>query len=203
MKIDKIDFFYGLSDKTKEKISYWFLSFFLSISILFLNRSDGAFLHLDFTPSIKGIALTGLSIFFLGLVAYSFILAVIIYTDLQMFKSRQKKNYINKPVLSPEQKDKVLKKIRLRKELYAVIIKPHSLPFKLTDSQWRYYTSRIGNRAEIVSKARFLCWIEDKVKEDAQFNDDEMIFLNDLLFSTDDLKVFSHLQEEKKRKPSQ
>ena len=198
MNIDKFDLFYGLSDKTKEKAIYWVVSFCLSFSILFINRSEDTFLHLKMSSSFKGIALFGLTIFFLGLIAYSFILGVVIVTDIFMFKDKQKKNFINKPVLSFEQKDKVLKKIRARKELYAVIIKPQSLPYRLTDKQWRYYTSKIGNRAEIASKAKFLLWVEGKVKTDNHLNDDEILFLNELLFSSDDLKLLSRIHKEAK-----
>lgn len=194
LKIDKFDIFFGLSDKTKEKMRYWFLSLFFSILVLFLKRSEDSFLHLEFPSGLGEAILFSLSIFFIGLVAYSLILGSMIVTDIHMFKTEQKKSFIDKSILNLEQKDKVMKKIRARKELYTVVIKPKNLPYELTEQQWRYCVSKIGNRSEVAAKAKFLFWVEQKIKNNSPLNEDELLFLNELLFSTDDLKLLSYLR---------
>lgn len=203
MNIDKFDIFFGLSDKTKEKSVYWIFSFVITVATLLLNRTNDTFLHLEFPTDFKGIALFGLTIYFLGLVVYSVVLGVMIVTDLCMFRTKRKKSFIDKPVLSAEQKEEVFKRFRVRKELYALVIKPHRLPYTLTDKQWVYYTSKIGNRAEVASKVKFLLWIEEKVKTDSPLSSDDLTFLNELLFCSDDVKLLSRLHNETIRKPSQ
>ncbi|MCK2000137.1 hypothetical protein MZM54_01900 [[Brevibacterium] frigoritolerans] len=200
MWIDKYDIFYGISGQTKERIMYWTFSFIFSIILLFWLQEKSSILYFGLPTDQKSTILLLISIFLLGLVMYILILLVAVLADVKQFKKKQKKYFIRTRVLSNLQKERALKKIQMRKDLYSIIIQPDGVKYSaLTENKMNYYVKKLGTRNEILSKTMFLNLMGRKIKEELSLKDKEIDYLNDLLFSNEDIEIFQRLKNDMKK----
>lgn len=200
MWIDKYDMFYGISGQTKEKIMYWTFSFIFSITLLFWLREKRSILYFELPTDQKSALLLFISVFFLGLVMHILFLLIAVLADIKQFKKKQKKYFIRSRVLNTIQKERSLKKIQIRKELYSIIIQPDGVRYTaLDENKKRYYVKKLGTKNEILSKTMFLNLMERKINEEMPLKDKEIDYLNDLLFSNDDIEIFQRLKNDMKK----
>ncbi|MED2737421.1 hypothetical protein [Bacillus toyonensis] len=202
MKIDRYDIFYGISETTKEKIMYWLYStVFSTILMCWIKEKNETFLQLSISLNPRLVASLILSIFILGLILYFIVLVVMSVLDLKHFKKIKGRYLIQTNVLNPSQKDRALKKIQMRKGLYSVVLSPHNVSSnkKLNGKQLEYYAKKLGTKKEITSKMRFLEIIEAKILQESHLKNSEVEYLNDLLFSSEDIKLFQRLQKDLKK----
>lgn len=202
MKIDRYDIFYGISETTKEKIMYWLFSTVFSIILMcWIKEKNESFLQLSISLNPRLVASLFLSIFILGLLLYFIVLIVMSVLDLKHFKKIKSRFLIQTNALNPSQKERALKKIQMRKGLYSVVLIPHNVSSnkKLNGKQLEYYAKKIGTNKEIVSKMRFLEIIESKILQETHLKNSEVEYLNDLLFSNEDIKLFQQLQRDLKK----
>lgn len=200
MWIDKYDIFYGISGQTKEKIMYWTFSFIFSITLLFWLKEKRSILHFELPTDQKSTFLLLISVFFLGLLMHILFLLIAVLADVKQFKKKQKKFFIRSRVLNTLQKERSLKKIQIRKELYSIIIQPDGVRYTaLDENKKKYYVKKLGTKNEILSKTMFLNLMERKIDEEMPLKDKEIDYLNDLLFSNDDIEIFQRLKNDMKK----
>jgi len=197
--LDKYDVFYGIEKNTKEKFVYWIYSVIFTVILLLCSNSNKEFLFLKAAKTPKEFYLLGLSIFFLGLVLYIALIILLITLDIKKFKKQEKSFFIYTRILNKSQKTKVLKKLLIRKDLYTLIAKTDMKQDLLSEKHWRYYFKKIGSKKNIILKLKFLHFIEKKVKEDEPLNDKEIDYINNLLFSKEDLTLFQKLEKDIKK----
>lgn len=198
--IDKFDVFYGITNQTREKVMYWIFTCIVSIAVLYNYKETKHFVHLSFPSSIMESFLFMLSLLLLGLITYFLVLIIYMYLDIKHFRKQDKQYFINQTVLNVGQKERILKKIHLRRELYSIILKPNEHnDKKLTDKQWRFYVKKVGTRNEILSKMKFLHYIEMKIKEIQPLKNPEIEYLNDMMFEKRDIYLFKRLQKDLKQ----
>lgn len=195
--IDKYDVFYGLSEDTKDKLMYWLYSFIFSSVLLFWFKDKNNIYHLQMPTKSNEISLFLLSVFSMGLTIYILFLIAAVMIDIKQFKKVKNRYFIRTRTLSNFQKERLLKKIYIRKELFSIVVKPLSQSqVELTEKQWKFYVKKIGTRNEILSRMKFLYYIENKIREDIPLKNKEMEYLNDLMFSKDDLALFQKLKKD-------
>ncbi|MGN5650629.1 hypothetical protein [Bacillus sp. Brlt_9] len=202
MKIDRYDMFYGISETTKEKIMYWIYSTIFSVILMcWIKEKNETFLQLSISLNPRLVASLFLSIFILGLILYFIVLVVMSVLDLKHFKKIKSRYLIQTKVLNPSQKERALKKIQMRKGLYSVVLSPRNISSnkKLSSKQLEFYTKKLGTKNEIASKMRFLEIVESKIVQEVQLKNSEVEYLNDLLFSSEDIKLFQRLQKDLKK----
>lgn len=196
--IDKYDVFYGLSGGTKDKLIYWIYSFIFSSVLLFWFKDKNKMIyHLQMPTNSNEISPFLLSVFSMGLIIYILFLIAAVMIDIKQFKKVKNRYFIRTRTLNNFQKERLLKKIYIRKELFSIVVKPLSQSqVKLTEKQWKFYVRKIGTRNEILSRMKFLYYIENKIREDIPLKNKEMDYLNDLMFSKDDLDLFQKLKKD-------
>ena len=192
--IDKYDVFYGISDQAKQKVYYWINSLFFSMVLLFWFKDKQGFFHLGIPFTMKGVFLFILSLFVLGLLLYAVVLIIIVLADIIQFKRKEKKLFIKTRTLNNQQKDKIAKKIFMRKEIYEIILNPTDN--HLTKKQWKYYTKKLGTKKEILSRMKFLNYLVYKIKEEEPLKGIEIDYLNDMLFSKEDIHLVKKIQKD-------
>ncbi|WP_456363911.1 hypothetical protein [Priestia aryabhattai] len=197
--LDKYDLFYGIEKNTQEKFVYWIYSAIFNVVLLLCSSGKSEFLFLKQANNPMEFYLLGLSIFFLGLIFYVVFIIFLIILDIKRFKKQEKSFFIYTRILNKSQKTKVLKKLFIRKDLYTLIAKTDVTQNLLSESKWKYYFKKIGSKKNIILKLKLLHFIEKKIKEDEPLNDKEIDYINDLLFSKEDLSLFHKLEKDIKK----
>lgn len=197
--LDKYDLFYGIEKNTQEKFVYWIYSAIFNVVLLLCSNDKSEFLFLKVANTPMEFYLLGLSIFFLGLIFYVVFIVFLIILDIKRFKKQEKSFFIYTRILNKSQKTKVLKKLFIRKDLYTLIAKTDVAQNLLSEKKWKYYFKKIGSKKNIILKLKLLHFIEKKIKEDEPLNDKEIDYINELLFSKEDLSLFHKLEKDIKK----
>lgn len=194
--LDKYDIRYGIRKHTKENFLYWIYTLIFSFAMLYIFKSKNKFFHFEIPNNLKEFGLFSLSILPLGLIISLLMLVISFFLDISHFKSNQKKYFVRGRILNYSQKERVLKKLYIKKELCLFILKPdESYEDKISEKQWNYYTKKLGSKKEIISRLKFLNYLENQIIKELPLKDQEITYLNNLMFSTDDITLYQDLKE--------